>query len=181
MNNASNVRFISEKIQRFLIRQTKTPGWDFSNAPDPRQEAQVEHKMPSLIWTYVLALISNQPTLRDVEAMTKELSPVGRALVEKPKSDTTLYEVVKRLETEYYLSKLVQQIRQWQRRQINWRPTARAVALRGGDRGREEPGHPGSRRGRHRTEAHQRQQQVGQTRRRAEEIRAALLSAAGVG
>ena len=83
MNNASNVRFISEKIQRFLIRQTKTPGWDFSNAPDPRQEAQVEHKMPSLIWTYVLALISNQPTLRDVEAMTKELSPVGRALVEQ--------------------------------------------------------------------------------------------------
>ena len=39
--------------------------------------------MPSLIWTYVLALISNQPTLRDVEAMTQELSPVGRALVEQ--------------------------------------------------------------------------------------------------
>ena len=79
----SNVRSNNEKIQRFLIRQTKTPGWDFSDAPDPRQEAQVEHKMPSLIWTYVLALISNQPTLRDVEAMTQELSPVGRALVEQ--------------------------------------------------------------------------------------------------
>jgi len=54
-----------------LVKQSKTPGWDFSDAPDPRQEAQVEHKMPSLIWAYVLALISNQPTLRDVEAMTK--------------------------------------------------------------------------------------------------------------
>jgi hypothetical protein len=111
----SNVRTNNEKIQRFLFRQTKTPGWDFSDAPDPRREAQVEHKMPSLIWTYVLALISNQPTLRDVEVMTQELSPAGRALVQAPKSDTTLYEVVKRLETEYYLSKLVQQIRQWYR------------------------------------------------------------------
>ncbi len=65
--------------------------------------------------TYVLALISNQPTLRDVEVMTQALSPAGRALVEEPKSDTTLYEVVKRLQAEYYLAKLVQQIRQWHR------------------------------------------------------------------
>jgi len=115
IRSTHSIRGDSEKVHKFLFRQSKTPGWDFSDAPDPRREAQVEHKMPSLIWTYVLALISNQPTLRDVEVMTQELSAAGRALMQAPKSDTTLYEVVKRLQSEYYLAKLVQQIRQWHR------------------------------------------------------------------
>ena len=113
--NMSILQTNVEKIQRFLIKQSKTPGWDFSDAPDPRQEAQIEHKMKALIWSYVLGFISNQPTLRDVEAMTHELAPFARALLEKPTSDTTLYEEAKRLSSEYFCSKLVQQMRQWQR------------------------------------------------------------------
>jgi len=92
-----------EKIQRFLFKQSKTPGWDFTDAPDPRQEAQVKHKMPSLIWSYLLGLISNQPTLRDVEAMMKDLSPFGRKLIDLPKSDTMLYEEAKRLDAGYFM------------------------------------------------------------------------------
>lgn len=71
--------------------------------------------MSSLIWSYLLGLISNQPTLRDVEAMSKTRALFVRRLIEKPTSDTTLYEEAKRLQSEYFLSKLVQQIRQWHR------------------------------------------------------------------
>lgn len=63
-----------QRVHRFLIKQMNQPGWDYSDAPDPRKEGMVDHEMRSIIFSLKLGLTSNQHTLRDVESMTKNLA-----------------------------------------------------------------------------------------------------------
>lgn len=102
-----------KRIQRFLLKQTKgeAKGWNYTDAPDPRQQAKVAHLMPSVLWALELGLTSNQPTLRDVEEMTQSLGPWAHSLVPTAISDTTLYTEAQRLEPAYLHEKLVQRIR----------------------------------------------------------------------
>lgn len=104
-----------QRVQRFLIKQKNKPGWDFSDAPDPRKGGMVDHEMSSIIWSLELGLIANHPTLRDVEAMTKELAPWARKLVTASISDTTLDTEARRLDERYLLDKLVRQVRDMHR------------------------------------------------------------------
>ena len=99
------------RIQKFLGKLVRTPGWDFSDAPDPRKENQVTHQMSSLLWSLTLGLISNQRTLRDVESMTDDLCKWARALIPDKISDTTLDTEIRRIEEKYLQEKLVQQTR----------------------------------------------------------------------
>jgi hypothetical protein len=109
------LRTKEERVQRFLIKQKSKPGWDFSDAPDPRKEGMINHEMSSIIWSLELGLIANHPTLRDVEAMTKELAPWARKLVPAFVSDTTLDTEARRLDDGYLVDKLVKQVRDMQR------------------------------------------------------------------
>lgn len=100
-----------QRVQKFLVKQMNKPGWDFSDAPDPRKEAMTDHKMQSIIWSLELGLISNQPTLRDVELVTKDLSCSARKMVPDAISDTTLDTELRRLDVRYLTEKLELQVR----------------------------------------------------------------------
>lgn len=102
-----------ERVQRYLAKRAgnKVKGWDYGDAPDPRQEAKATLPMQSILWALELGLISNQPTLRDVEILITRLGAWGRTLVPGPISDTTLDTELRRLSVEYLLAKLVLQVR----------------------------------------------------------------------
>ena len=105
------------RTQRFLAKMTrgKSPGWSYAKAPDPRQRAKVEHPMAAIMWSLELALLSNQPTLRDVEEMTASVGPWARRLVPEPISDTTLDTEAQRLDAGYLLDQLVLRVRGFHR------------------------------------------------------------------
>jgi len=102
-----------ERTQRFLAKRArkKQKGWDYSDAPDVRQQGKVDHEMESILWSMELGLTSNQPTLRDVEEMTEELGPWARSLIPERISDTTLDTESRRLNHDYLHSKLVLRVR----------------------------------------------------------------------
>ncbi|MBW2736693.1 MAG: ISAs1 family transposase [Deltaproteobacteria bacterium] len=110
------IRLPEERVYKFLARQvrTKKRGFDFSSIADPRQQSKVSHRSYSgIIWQALLGLLSNQPTLRDVEEM--RLGPWGRRLVPDVVSDTTLDTELRRMEADALHAKLVLQIRDLQR------------------------------------------------------------------
>lgn len=102
-----------KRVQKFLVKQTRggVSGWSYADAPDPRQQAKIEHPMGAILWALELALTSNQPTLRDAEEMTGSLGLWAKSLVPKPISDTTLDTEAQRLDTEYLLTTLVKRVR----------------------------------------------------------------------
>ncbi len=106
-----------KRIQRFLLKQTKgkAKGWSYEDAPDPRQQAKVDHPMPAILWALELGLTSNQPALRDVEEMTYLPGQVVRRLVPERISDTTLFTELQRMDPAYLHEKLVQRIRGFHR------------------------------------------------------------------
>jgi len=106
---------LPDRTLRFLSKQARKPSGNFEDAPDERQAGKVTHAVPSLLWALELGLISNQPTLRDVEAMTARLAPWGRSLVPEPISDTTLDMAARALDPAYLSGKLVEQVREAQR------------------------------------------------------------------
>jgi len=107
----------SERIQRFVGKRVKNKqkGWDFSDAPDPRQQKKVRHPMSAILWALELGLTSNQVTLRDVEEMIKKLGRWVKSLIPSCISDTTLDSMSRRLDPEYLHSKLVLRIRDFYR------------------------------------------------------------------
>ena len=109
------MKLIIPRIQKFLKKQIRKLGLSFADAPDPRQQGKVEHTMSSILWSLMLGLISNQPTLRDVEEMTGNLSDIPRKLVPKGISDTTLDTEIRRLDYEYLSNILIKQIRGFNR------------------------------------------------------------------
>jgi hypothetical protein len=103
---------IQARIEAAIKRRSKKPGWDFSDAPDHRQERKVTHAQKHIVNGLLLGLTANKPTLRDVEEMTQDLRLSFRALVPAPLSDTTLDTESRRLDVEYLTGKLVQQVRE---------------------------------------------------------------------
>ena len=103
-----------ERVQRFLAKRAKKKkkGWDYSDAPDERQQGKVSHEQASILWSMELGLTSNQPTLRDVEEMTEKLGSWARPLVPDRISDTTLDTEARRLDHDYLHAKLVLRVRE---------------------------------------------------------------------
>lgn len=103
---------MKERIERFLKKKSRKPGWRFTDAPDEREPGKVTHKVWSLHNALILGLVANKPTLRDVETMTECLRLGFRGLVPHEISDTTLDEAARQLDVEYLTGKLVQQVRE---------------------------------------------------------------------
>lgn len=103
---------IQSRIERAIKRRSKKPGFDFSDAPDSRQEGKVTHEKKHILNGLLLGLAANKPTLRDVEEMAQDLRLEFRSLVPVPISDTTLDTESRRLDVEYLTGKLVQQTRE---------------------------------------------------------------------
>jgi len=106
-----------KRIQRFIEKRAgnHAKGWDYSDAPDCRQEKKARIPMSSLLWCYEFGLTSNQPTLRDVEELSTRLGPWAKALVPGRISDTTLDTEARRLDPEYLHGKMALRIRDFQR------------------------------------------------------------------
>jgi hypothetical protein len=103
---------IQARIEAFFKKKSRKPGWDFSDAPDNRQEGKVDHAQKHIMNALLLGLVANKPTLRDLEEMTRDVRLSFRSLVPKPISDTTLDTESRRLEVQYLTEKLVQQVRE---------------------------------------------------------------------
>lgn len=108
------------RAQRFLAKMmdSGSPGWTYAGAPDPREAHKVDHPMAAILWSFELALTSNQPTLRDAEEMTESLGRWARKLVPAPISDTTLDTEARRLDADYLRERLVLRIRGLQRNKM---------------------------------------------------------------
>ena len=108
-----NLKPPKERVQRFLAKRAKKKrkGWDYSDAPDERQQGKIDHAMEHILWSFELGLTSNQPTLRDVEEMTEKLGHWARPLIPKRISDTTLDTETRRLDHDYLHSKLELRVR----------------------------------------------------------------------
>ncbi|MFH1862428.1 MAG: transposase [bacterium] len=105
------INVLIPRVYKFLSKRTKKKGWNFSDAPDERQEGKVDHQISSILWALEFGFMSNQPTLRDVEEMTEDLGPWARQQVPDKISDTTMDTESRRLDQEYLLEKLVLQVR----------------------------------------------------------------------
>jgi hypothetical protein len=103
---------IQAKIEVAIKKRSRKPGFDFSDAPDNRQEGKVEHAQKHILNGLLLGLTANKPTLRDVEEMTRDLRLSFRSLVPAPISDTTLDTESRRLDATYLSGKLEQQVRE---------------------------------------------------------------------
>ena len=99
------------RVQRFLAKLRGKPGWVFGTVGDLRQQAKVDYPMPNLIWSLLLGLLTNQPTLRDVEDFVPGLGPWARKLVGNPASDTCLDTELRRMDYKGLHNCLVLQVR----------------------------------------------------------------------
>ena len=104
-----------KRVQRFLAKLPDMPGWSFGKVRDRRQQAKVTHPMPDVIRSLVLGLLSNLPTLRDVEEAVPEQGRWVRKLVGTAPSDTTLDTELRRMDHPGLLRCLVRQVRGWYR------------------------------------------------------------------
>lgn len=106
---------LPDRAFKVLAKQARKPSGSFADAPDERQPRKVRHTKSSLLWALELGLLANEPTLRDVEALTERLHPSLRQLVPEPISDTTLDTAARALAPDYLRDKLVQQVRELHR------------------------------------------------------------------
>jgi predicted transposase YbfD/YdcC len=99
------------RIQKLVDRLFKTPGYQWEDLTDPRKRRGRRWSLRHLINAAFVGLLANCPTLRDVEAMTEEMGPAGRKLVPRRVPDTTLWEVIARLDPRELRLKLQAQVR----------------------------------------------------------------------
>jgi len=111
---------VTRKVIKFLgkLIQKDKAGWDYSDAPDPRQSSKVKHSMGAIIYAIELGLLSNQSTLRDVEQLTHMAEGLSKTLIPSPISDTTLDTEARRLDSEYLHNKLITRVRNFHRNKM---------------------------------------------------------------
>ena len=85
-------------VARALKRNLSSKAWE--SVPDPRSARGQRHSLCTLLKVLMLGLVANKWTLRDVERLTQHL-PTRRALgIQGTPSDTTLYNLLRRLAPE---------------------------------------------------------------------------------
>ena len=104
-----------QRVHRFLARHAKKPSWGFAFLPDVRQAGKVEHPIGRVFNSIFLGLLTNKPTLRDVEEMAESLGFWTQKLVDKKVSDTTMDSELRRMEDEPLRKMLVQQVKEMHR------------------------------------------------------------------
>ncbi len=98
-------------VQKLLDRVFKTPGCAWDDLTDPRHRRGRRWTLKHLINGALAGLLANCPTLRDVEKMTEEMSPAGRKYVPRRVPDTTLWQVIGKLDPRELRAKHQAQMR----------------------------------------------------------------------
>ena len=106
-----------ERTLHFLEKKLRKghKGWTYRDAPDVRQASKVTIPMSHILWSLELGLLSNQPTLRDVEELTQRAAGWIKSLVPTAISDTTLDTEVRRLDVESLRHRLHERVRDFYR------------------------------------------------------------------
>lgn len=122
------------RVEKFLRRLVKNRAFQFWDAPEPRQISKVKHSIESIIRGLLGGLLANQPTLRRLEAHCGSGSLLDSS---KQISDTTMHEMVPRLDESYLLQKLVAQVKHLHRKKMVKRPDLpfSAIAIDGKNQG----------------------------------------------
>lgn len=102
---------VARALKRILSAERWTP------VQDPRDPRGVRHPLAQLLTVLLLGLVANVPTLRDVERLVQRLGARARLGLRGTPSDTTLYNVVRRLNPADLRSVVVAQVREMARNQ----------------------------------------------------------------
>lgn len=109
---------IPNRVQNFMQRRLKKGRGLFYDLQDKRQAGKVKHTLPAVASALLLGLVSKRRTLRDVEALSHDLSGRWRRWVPKPISDTTFDTVSRELSWEQLQQSLVELNREMKRSKL---------------------------------------------------------------
>jgi len=99
------------RIQKLLDRVLGTPAYQWDDITDPRKRRGRRWTLKHLLNAAFAGLLASCPTLRDVEAMTEEMGPTGRQYVPRRVPDTTLWQVLGKLDPQELRAKHRAQVR----------------------------------------------------------------------
>lgn len=100
-----------QRVQKLLDRHLKNPAYRWDDITDPRARRGRRWPLGQLLNAAFAGLLANCPSLRDVEAMTEEMGPAGRQHVPRRVPDTTLWELMGRLDPRELRAKIRAQVR----------------------------------------------------------------------
>jgi predicted transposase YbfD/YdcC len=99
------------RVQKMLDRHLKTPAYRWDDITDPRCRRGRRWDLGQLLNAVFVGLLANCPTLRDVEAMTEEMGPAGRKYVPRRVPDTTVWDLMGKLNPQELRTKHQAQVR----------------------------------------------------------------------
>jgi hypothetical protein len=109
-----------ERIQRFLLHHLRSALYRWDQVSDPRDRRGLRWPLATLLTTALWGMLAACRTLRDVEALTQEMKQTGRLFVPRRVPDSTLYELLPRLDVEQLRGQLRRQVHQlWRSKSID--------------------------------------------------------------
>ncbi len=101
-----------QRVQHYLLRHLRSPLYQWEAVTDPRNRRGIRWPLRVLLQTALVGMLTACRTLRDVEALTDEMKGTGRALVPGRVPDSTLYDLLPRLDVEQMREQLRRQAHQ---------------------------------------------------------------------
>jgi hypothetical protein len=114
-----NVQPRSRRVQTLAARLLSGPAYRWGDLTDPRGRRGQRWSFTQLVQSIFLGLLAGCRTLRDVEGMTDDMGPAGRAYVPRRVPDTTLWNVIPRISVAELRQKLHLQVHAaWRRKAL---------------------------------------------------------------
>lgn len=101
----------SGRVYNFLRRQLKAPWARFASMPDPRDRRGQRWGLVPMVRTVFAAILAGFKTLRDVEKHSRALVLPGFSSLRRRLPDTTVYDLLPRLDPSALLPTLLAQVR----------------------------------------------------------------------
>ena len=111
-----NIKKLVSRSSNFLRRWLQKPAWDFSRfVSDPRDPRGRRWKLEVLLQAFFLGFLVNRSSLRNVESLTEMVGNGLPIQFSRRLPDTTLYDLVERLEPQGVRQQLHAQIKEQER------------------------------------------------------------------
>ena len=107
------------RVQRFVGRQLKRPGYCWGEVRDPRECRGRRWKFKELMNAMLLGFVSGCGSLRKTERLTKGLGRFGRRYVSRRVPDTTLTDLIPQLSVEELREQHIVQVKaSWRKKEF---------------------------------------------------------------
>lgn len=114
-----NVLSLPQRVYNLLRRQLKAPWVHFAELPDPRDRRGRRWPLRALLQTLLAGLLAGEKTMRAIEDRSRELALPGFSLLRRRLPDTTLYDLLPRLDVPSLLGTLLAQVKTlWRQKQL---------------------------------------------------------------